>query len=1074
MCLRFWLCLASSPNGPDKGKPLSEKDRVAGPISIVGTQQQRQQQQQPSSPPPQQQQPRTRRISSSVQAAPAPAPAAQEESSYSSYSAQKEIPAAPTTPSTETQNLSRTPAQSIAAAALAGGGAQQPSYYHSSASPHQQQPSSRPKPGSASAGPPAPITSSTITASAAAGGPRTSTPSNRLLSPNSQRALSSLSATTSVTDDEFFNAEEGSITDFASNPSPQPRQQQLSSSSSEGYFGAALGAVTGAAAAAGSYLSSSINPSNKTPTLEHPPQQDSPYHHHHLKDQHPTTPSAGGPTDDILSKRAGASLDGSEELHSPNQPPVQMKHGSTTGSDAPYQFDEDGRALSDEASIMTDHSVTPETEVKLTFIPTRALKEAEVRITDDDIRDDLALVRSAMSLFLNSRMQEAEDICIQNADKRLYKAVGMALINTVKALLTFEPQDFINAINCNKHSMNIASLLRRKKGARKVIGNSQSNLRAMNLVQLHAELIFAECQVLKAVLGIFYAGDLLAMVRNALELRNSYFLHREMLKFVEWLDAEQEQATILASTRTNTRTIRVIDQDFRSGVYLGNGLSSLILSFLPTTVLKVMETFGFNGDRKLALDLFQRAGGWSRNKSLPTISTDEEGVRRPLCDISIMFYHLICSSYVPIPDVDIDMGDKILSWNLVRFPQGIFFLYFSARLYGTQALPEKAIEYYRNAIEAQREYKQLHHLCFWDLSLTYLATCDFARAYECYDVLSRESNWSKAIYQYSKAIMLYETGMNSADAHSRSPATIMRTVPKLTKRVAGRSIPFERFVAYKAKKFLANNNRAPLPGIEFSYLWHCIGQSPVFLLVSNSLARIDDLLDELSTYADPGAYGTGATEYYGALCVANFLRGVVLRFIAHPEAHTLVRLPADDTLAPVEEIERQAAESFATVLRHGSKLDAVDRYLIYFSHYEWGRLKACMGDDEGARKEFKLVLSGKPLEAKGKGTFPGSMKADYLLSSMCMVRSHAALETLRVAKGRSQSFFASDAGSLTNSSRPTRSESLMSSSPSGIRPPAVRSPGTRHSIIGSPNNSLQKTGTISSRHSATGSFSYEH
>ncbi|KAL9933090.1 hypothetical protein V8E36_007808 [Tilletia maclaganii] len=746
------------------------------------------------------------------------------------------------------------------------------------------------------------------------------------------------------------------------------------------------------------------------------------------------------------------------------------------GSDAPYDLDDDGRALSDEASIMTDQSITPETQVRLSFIPDRALKESEVRITDDDIRDDLALVRGAMSLFLNSRMQEAEDICIQGADRRLYKAVGMALINTVKALLTFEPQDFMNAIACNKHSMAIASLLRRKRGARKVVGNSQANLRAMTVVQLHAELIFSESQVLKAVLGIFYAGDVLAFVRNAFELRNGYFLHREMLKYVEWLDAESEHATVLASSKSAARTVRVIDQDFRSGVYFGNGLSALILSFLPTGMLKIMETFGFIGDRKLALDLFQRAGGWSKQKPLPTISTDEEGVRRPLCDIAIMVYHLIISSYVPITDVDIDMGDKILSWNLVRFPQGVFFLYFSARLYGTQALPEKAIEYYRNAIEAQREYKQLHHLCFWDLSLTYLATCDFARAYECYDVLSRESNWSKAIYQYSKAVMLYETGMNSADAHSRSPATIMRTVAKLTKRVAGRSIPFERFVAYKAKKFIQNDNRAPLPGIEFSYLWHCIGQSPVFLLVSNTLARIDELLDELATYTDPAAYGSGPAEYYGALCLANFLRGVVLRFIAHPEDHTLVRLPADDTLAPVEEIERQAADSFATVLKHGSKLDATDRYLVYFTHYEWGRLKACTGDDEGAKKEFKLVLSGKPLEARGKGSFPGGQKADYLLSSMCIVRSHAALHTLRVQKSRTTSFFASEAGSFTTAtSRPARTESILSGSAGGIsRSTTLRQPVSRHSIMGSPNASLQKTGTVSSRYSTTGDYSYEH
>ncbi|KAK0527646.1 hypothetical protein OC842_004808, partial [Tilletia horrida] len=1061
------------PTGPDKGKPLPHEDRVSTEaFSIVGP---------------------FRRGAAAAAAA-----AASSSSSSSSPSQQQQQQSKQSSTSTSTGSSLRP---------------QQQGYY--SSSPSSTTPASRNSTTASHLRPPGPSSRTTTTSTSTTAYPTASSP----LPPPPQRALSALSLATTTTegDQEFFNAEEGdSYTDHAPSPSPQPQQQQQAAASParEGYVGAALGAVTGAAAAAGaaalsagSYFRSGSG-SNPAAAATIPTEGQKKAARERHDDSGASTPTGVGPAgpssihSPTLQRRAGDSLDGSEQLHSPNQPlemggqlhhhqqqqqPLGVHqfnhHPAAPGSEPPFDLDDDGRALSDEASIMTDQSVTPETEVRLSFIPTRPLKEAEVRITDDDIRDDLALVRGAMSLFLNSRMQEAEDICIQGAEKRLYKAVGMALINTVKAVLTFEPQDFINAIECNKHSMNIASLLRRKKGVRKVAGNSQANLRAMTVVQLHAELIFAESQVLKAILGIFYAGDALALVRHALDLRNGYFLHREMLKFVEWLDAEQEQATILASTKSNTKSVRLIDQDFRSGVYLGNGLSSLVLSFLPGGMLKVMEKFGFIGDRKMALDLFQRAGGWSKQKPLPTISTDEEGVRRPLCDIAIMCYHLIISSYVPITDIDIDMGDKILSWNLVRFPQGIFFLYFSARLYGTQALPEKAIEYYRNAIEAQREYKQLHHLCFWDLSLTYLATCDFARAYECYDVLSRESNWSKAIYQYSKAIMLYETGMNSADAHSRSPATIMRTVPKLTKRIAGRTIPFERFVSYKAKKFIANNNRAPLPGIEFSYLWHCIGQSPVFLLVSNSLARIDELLDDLATYTDPAAYGSGEEEYYGALCVANFLRGVTLRFIAHPEGHTLVRLPADDTLAPVEEIERQAAESFATVLKHGSKLDAADR----FSHYEWGRLKACMGDDEGAKKEFKLVLSQKPLEARGKGKFPGALKADYLLQSMCLVRSHAALETLRVAKGRSTSFFASEAGSFSSSSRPARSDSLMSASVSvtggigsavggagaGLRT-SLRQPVSRHSIVGSPNASLQKTGTISSRHSASGSFSYEH
>lgn len=684
-----------------------------------------------------------------------------------------------------------------------------------------------------------------------------------------------------------------------------------------------------------------------------------------------------------------------------------------------YDSEEDDSDLSD-----SDESLTPETHVALDFVNPKGVNAADVRIDDNDCREDLATVREAMNLFLNSRMVEAEELCRDGAENRLYKAEGMALINTVKAVMTFEPSDFETAILCCKHSMNVASHLRKKKSALGKImgGGKQSALKRMTLVEQHAELVYAESLLLKCVLGIFYAGDAIAFAKHALGLRTAYLTMRELLEFVEFCDGEAEEAQI-----SGRRAKHTVDQDFRSGVYVGNGLCSLVLSLLPKSASKLLEGFGFVGDRKFSLDIFARAGGWSKSKPLPTISADEEGVRRPLCDIAILVYHLVISAYVPVTDVDFEFADKILSWNLVRFPNGIFFLYFSARLYAAQALPEKAIEYYRNAIESQRDYKQLHHMCFWDLSITYLTTCDYARAHECYDVLSRESNWSKSIYQYAKAVMLYETGM---DDRAKS-ATVMRTVPKLIKKVAGRQIPFERFAVLKAKKYIANSNRLPLPGLEFSYLWHCIGQMPIFLLVEQTLTRIDEFIDELESYHDPKSYPGGDHEFYGAYCISYFLRGVALAHVAYPPPHTLVRLPADDSIGALDDVEKDAVGSFEKVFKWAHKLDEVDRYVCYFAHYEFGRLLAAMNKSDAAKLEFKKVLSGKPLEAKGKAGLTGPAKASYLLSNMCQVRSHAAMETMRIQSNRSRGSFFSSSDANSSAAGSSIGGSLSSRSRTG-------------------------------------------
>ncbi|PWN52006.1 hypothetical protein IE53DRAFT_385620 [Violaceomyces palustris] len=789
---------------------------------------------------------------------------------------------------------------------------------------------------------------------------------------------------------------------------PEHEEEEEDKAVPKTYTGAAIGAVTGAAAGAAAAAGAGLGYLRAGSSGKGDPSQRS-----------------NGKPDQLHRASSHASVDedfaSANGEHYEDDQGQQQRQQQRRYPDEDEDFDEDE---DDQASDYSDESITPETAVVPSYIQGKNISAAACKIDDNDCREDLAVVREAMSLFLNSRMKDAEDLCAEGADHRLYKAEGMALINAVKSVMTFEPEDFETAIFCCKHSANIASHLRKKQGPiSKIIGGGKmSNFRSMTLVQLHAELVYAESVLLKAVLGIFYSGDSIAFVKQAFSLRSAYFQLRELLKFAEQCDAETEEAQISGKRST----MPVVDQDFRSGIYLGNGICSLVLSMLPHKMLKMMEGFGFVGDRKFSLDLFARAGGWSKSKPLPTISADEEGVRRPLCDISILNYHLLISSYIPVTDVDFEYADKVLSWNLVRFPNGIFFLYFSARLYAAQALPEKAIEYYRNAIESQKEYKQLHHLCFWDLSLTYLCTCDFARAYECYDVLSRESNWSKAIYQYAKAIMLFETGM---DDRAKS-ATIMRTVSKLTKKVAGRQIPFERFVMLKAKKYIAQSNRLPLPALEFSYLWHCIGQTPVFLLVENTLTRIDEFIDDLESYDNPKSYGSGESEYWSAYCLAFFLRGVALRFVAYPEPQTLVRLPAEDLVGPIEEVQADAIQSFRKVFEHGSKLDEIDRYLVYFAHYELGRLRGCMGQDNAAKEEFKKVLSGKPLEAKGKGGLAGSSKANYLLSNMCQVRAHAALETMRIQRSRSRASFFSDGGSLAGQSVggsiSTRSNSLAS------------------------------------------------
>lgn len=161
------------------------------------------------------------------------------------------------------------------------------------------------------------------------------------------------------------------------------------------------------------------------------------------------------------------------------------------------------------------------------------------------------------------------------------------------------------------------------------------------------------------------------------------------------------------------------------------------------------QVFGYTGDCEWGLMTLARAGEWSDDKKelQPAMDQAKEGLRRQIvsctelsacrarltllraqCDMGILLYHLVISTFIPVSGTDIDFADKVLHYNLERYPQGescaashrvhqaeasfagVFFLYFSGRLYSTEALAEKAITQYRAARDVQREYVQLQHM----------------------------------------------------------------------------------------------------------------------------------------------------------------------------------------------------------------------------------------------------------------------------------------------------------------------------------------------------------------------------
>ena len=92
-------------------------------------------------------------------------------------------------------------------------------------------------------------------------------------------------------------------------------------------------------------------------------------------------------------------------------------------------------------------------------------------------------------------------------------------------------------------------------------------------------------------------------------MRTAFNIYRVLGKYVEEMDAAAKGAEDPS-----------IDADFRSGVYLGVGLSNLILSMMPSRLLSLIELFGYKGDRHTGLRLLYKAGGWTKEAEEPSVS----------------------------------------------------------------------------------------------------------------------------------------------------------------------------------------------------------------------------------------------------------------------------------------------------------------------------------------------------------------------------------------------------------------------------------------------------------------------
>uniref|UniRef100_A0AAQ4Q1T0 Tetratricopeptide repeat protein 39B n=1 Tax=Gasterosteus aculeatus aculeatus TaxID=481459 RepID=A0AAQ4Q1T0_GASAC len=477
----------------------------------------------------------------------------------------------------------------------------------------------------------------------------------------------------------------------------------------------------------------------------------------------------------------------------------------------------------------------------------KSLQQVDLnKISEDSMSPDMNLeaalkeCSTALNLFLNNRFSDALGLLKPWKSLSTYHAMGYSSILVMQAGMTFEPKDMDAAMASLGESLQTCQRFRKKTGILETLTNLWSRQPADNLTEeeMHAELCYAEILLQKAFLT-FLDESIIGFIKGGMRIRNSYQIFKDCQKSMYI--------------------------HFKGGVNMGIGSFNLMLSLLPSKVLRLMEFLGFSGDRVGLSELREGAAGNSLRSILSTLT--------------LLMFHLYITVILGTGEGNLTECEALLEPYVEKFPNGALILFYTARIALLKGNFTFAQERFLACIAAQEEWRQIHHLCYWELMWAYSFEQNWREAYRYADLLCKESKWSQATYTFQKAAILSMLPEEEVIELGENVGEIFRCVEGLRLRIAGKSIPTEKFAASKAQRY---SSTAPVklvvPALEMMYVWNgfsVVGKRPE--LTKSILTTLEKAEEQLKDDQNPSVY------HVDDQCVVQLLKGLCLRQMGHLE-----------------------------------------------------------------------------------------------------------------------------------------------------------------------------------------------
>ncbi|GAB1301353.1 Tetratricopeptide repeat domain 39D [Apodemus speciosus] len=530
---------------------------------------------------------------------------------------------------------------------------------------------------------------------------------------------------------------------------------------------------------------------------------------------------------------------------------------------------------------------------------------------------------TGLYLFLNNRFSDAINLIHPWSKNSSYHALIYSMFMVVKAILTFEPQDIQIGMNAAKEALKTCNSFRKKPRimtlSRLV---SRQGIKSIKEEELHAEVCYAECLVLKSAITFIQDDSLLSFLKSGVNVGSSYQIYKDCQQVLELIPENQSKT----------------HRHLNGGIKFGVGVFNLMFSLVPPKSLKLLNMVGYSGDRDVGLSLLHD-------------SASEPHINNILSVFTLLFYYNYVRVVVGVEKASNAATESLFLIYLEKFPNCVVLKFFRARFNMLNGNFESAKLKLQECIITQNEWKQVHHLCYWELMWCHIFLQNWKQAYNYANLLYQHSRWSKAIYTYSKAIILALLPPDSVDSENESLSSYFLRVDSLRIKFLGSSVPIEKFIAEKSQRYGTTTGWfTAQPLLEFIYAWSGFRvMSKKVDLISSWLLIIDkgkELLNE------------NPNEEYGIddMSLLNLLKGLCLK---HLGKHL------------------KAEHYFIRVIRK-EKMLKYDHYLVPYSYYELGMLHYLKGDYANATKNLDIIKNYK----------------DYSMEARLQFRAHIALEQI--------------------------------------------------------------------------------